>query len=346
MSLLQTPSALAAILARAEGPSAAYEPGTFPRHCIEPPELTLSRTYAPMGFPVEVHTNDAEVFPLLSRMWDHFEPSGAAPLRMDVHVLDGDGSTSCPPAAVYRLIQPLLVAMADGNNYSIVNLATSFTQVCIARSTLAYPMYAEWFLLGAPNACICTRLATPIHGACVSRNGHGVLLCGESGAGKSTLAYACARAGWTYTCDDATLIPNHETGRRVVGNCHQVRFRPSAAELFPEIMGRDVTPRAAGKPSIEIPTAELPQLQPAFHADIAHIVFLDRRDDARPSVEPYCVSAAREYFRSVLYGVPRMLAVQYEVLERMLTAPVHRLVYQHLDDAIVLLEQLVDWDRG
>jgi len=116
--------------------------------------------------------------------------------------------------------------------------------------------------------------------------------------------------------------------------------------LFPEIMGRDVTPRAAGKPSIEIPTAELPQLQPAFHADIAHIVFLDRRDDARPSVEPYCVSAAREYFRSVLYGVPRMLAVQYEVLERMLTAPVHRLVYQGLDDAIVLLEQLVDWDRG
>jgi len=43
----------------------------------------------------------------------------------------------------------------------------------------------------------------------------------------------------------------------------------------------------------------------------------------------------------VLYGLEETMAVQYEVLERMLTAPIHRLRYERLDDAIALLDQLV-----
>lgn len=346
MSLCLTPSLEAALPHAPVVGQAPGQPKRFPRHAIEPPELTLSRTYAPMGFPVEVHTNDASVLPLLARMWGRFEPSSTAPLRMEVHVLDDGGDAECPPAAVYRLIQPLLVAIADGNNYSIVNLANSHIQVCITRSTLAFPLYAEWFLLSAPLVCISTRLATPIHAACVSRKGHGVLLCGESGAGKSTLAYACARAGWTFTCDDATMIPHHKSGRQVIGNCHQVRFRPAAIQLFPEIGDREVTPRAAGKPSIEMPTAELPQVRCSFEAEIEHIVFLDRQTGRPPALEAYRTPVAREYFRSALYGLPETLAVQYEVLERLLTAPVHRLVYERLDDAVSLLEQLVDRAEG
>jgi hypothetical protein len=234
------------------------------------------------------------------------------------------------------------MAVADGDNYSIVDLDTLHTQVCIARSTLAYPLYAEWYLLSGPLACISTRFATPIHGACVSRHGRGLLLCGESGAGKSTLAYACARAGWTFTSDDATLIPHHESRHRVIGNCYQVRFRPTASDLFPEIAGRDITPRAAGKPSIEISTADLPGIETSFTADVHRIVFLHRQPCARPQLERFPVSSARQYLRDVLFGLPETLALQYEVIDRLLTAPVHRLVYERLDDAIGLLKQLVD----
>jgi hypothetical protein len=323
-------------------------PASFPRHSIEPPELTLARTYFPMGFAVAVRTNDAAVSPLLTRMWGRFAPftTHALRLRMDIHVVDHGGSSDCPPEATHRLIQPLLMAVADGSNYSITDLSTLRTQVCIAGSTLAYPLYAEWYLLSGPLACISTRLATPIHGACVSRRGRGLLLCGESGAGKSTLAYACARAGWTFTSDDATLIPHHESGRRVIGNCYQVRFRPTASDLFPEILGRDLTPRAAGKPSIEIPTADLPGIQTSFSADVQYIVFLHRQACARPQLERFPISEARQYLRDVLFGLPETLAIQYDVIERMLTAPVHRLVYERLDDAIALLERLVDQGEG
>jgi hypothetical protein len=325
-------------------PQSIVPPRSFPRHSIEPPELTLTRTYFPMGFAVKVRTNDAAVLAILDRMWERFAPTPTKtlPLRMDVHVVDHEGSADCPPAPVHRLILPLLMAVADGDNYSTVDLVTLHTQVCMARSTLAYPLYAEWYLLSGPLACIATRLATPIHGACVSRNGRGVLLCGESGAGKSTLAYACARAGWTFTSDDATMMPHHGIRRRVIGNCHQVRFRPTAADLFPEIVGKEITPRAAGKPSIEVPTTEFPKVHTSFSANVQQIVFLDRQPHQYAIVEPYPVSIARQYMRDVLYGLPETLAIQYEVIERMLTAPVHRIVYERLDDAIALLEQLVD----
>ena len=343
MSLSSPPATLTWHTAAAE--TAAVRPLRFPRHSIEPPELTLTRTFFPMGFPVEVRTNDAGVFPILDGMWGRFEPlhmGRCLPVRFDVHVVDGEAGLVCPPPPVYRMIRPLMMGVADGDNYSVVDLAASHAQVTLSRGALAHPLYAGWFLLGAPLSCICTRYVTPIHGACVSRGGRGVLLCGESGAGKSTLAYACARAGWTFTSDDATFLPHHESGRRVIGNCYQVRFRPTATELFPEIAGREITPRAAGKPSIEVPTAELPRIHTAFNASIEHLIFLHREPGARPSLEDFPVQEAREYLRAVLYGLDETLAVQYEVLERMLTAPIHRLRYERLDDAIALLEQLVD----
>lgn len=321
----------------------------FPRHAIEPPVLTLNRTYYPMGFPVEVRTNEAEIFSLLSHMWGRFEPFcpvQRTPLRFDVHVVEGEGGAECPPAPVHRLIRPLLMAVADGDNYSTVDLTTLRSQACLSRSTLRYPLYAEWFLLSAPLSCISTRLATPVHGACISRAGYGVLLCGESGAGKSTLAYACARAGWTFTSDDATFIPHPENGRRVIGNCHQVRLRPSAVELFPEIAGREVTPRAAGKPSIEIATDELPGVCTTFSTVVRRIVFLDRRPGVKPLIDSLPTPVARRFFRGVLFGLPETLAVQYEVLEHLLKVPVHRLRYERLEDAIALLGQLTDRSHG
>ena len=109
----------------------------------------------------------------------------------------------------------------------------------------------------------------------------GVLLCGDSGAGKSTLSYACARSGWTYVTDDCSFLLNSGTKRLVTGNCHQVRFRPSAAEFFPEVRGLEITPRAVGKPSIELPTAPMKHITLAQSAKVDFIVFLNRHTGRR-----------------------------------------------------------------
>lgn len=112
---------------------------------------------------------------------------------MTVHVVEGQ-STECPPGPTYRVMMPLMVIVADGDNYAIADLAQNKTQVTLSWAAVNHSQYARYFFLDS-TACqhISTRHTTPVHAGCVSLNGRGVLLLGDSGAGKSSLSYACAR---------------------------------------------------------------------------------------------------------------------------------------------------------
>jgi hypothetical protein len=142
--------------------------------------------------------------------------------------------------------------------------------------------------------------------------------------------------------DDASFLLNcnaHE--RTVMGNCHQVRFRPSAAELFPEVRELEITPRAAGKPSIEISTAEMLHMDCAERAKIDFIVFLNRRTRPAPALLPFRAEVARYYMRQVLYGTKESLAKQYEAIEHLLRAEIVELRYSDPDWAVDRLRMLV-----
>jgi len=170
-------------------------------------------------------------------------------------------------------------------------------------------------------------------------------LTGPSGAGKSSLSYACARAGWTYITDDASYLLHEGDGRTVTGNCHQVRFRPTAGKLFPEVEGLEITPRAAGKPSIEMPTASLPWMSRASTAHIDSLVFLNRRSGGAQGLAPYGKEVARSFMRQVLFGPAQSLAVQYGNVDRLLKAEVLELRYNDLDWAVQRLRALAEEGR-
>ena len=313
----------------------------FSKHDLEAPTLSLTRMFYPLGFPLEVRTNSNEALELMAELWGSFEKQhNTEPIQSDVHVVE-EGSAECPPAPVFRMMLPLVTAVADANNYSIVNLQQNSVQISISRATLQHRLYAKYFLLGAPGCCIATRFTTPVHAACVALDGRGILLCGDSGAGKSTLSYACARSGWTYICDDGFYLKNCGDGRLGIGNCHHVRFRPSAAELFPEVQGLDITPRAAGKPSIELSTAPMSHVTRAQSTHIDFIVFLNRRAGEMPELRPYRAEVARQWMRQGLYGLPESLSVQYRTIDRLLTAEVLELRYTDLDWAVDRLRTLV-----
>ena len=171
-----------------------------------------------------------------------------------------------------------------------------------------------------------------------------MLLCGDAGAGKSTLSYACARAGWTYVTDDGSNLLIGGTDRMVMGNCDKVRFRPSAAELFPELNGQELAPHPAGKPSVEIQTAKFPNMICARSAQADFIVFLNRCAEGPPELVPYPKDAARQYMRQ-LHAPPELLAAQYQTIERLLTLPILELRYSNLDWAIYRLQRLVQEGR-
>jgi hypothetical protein len=305
-------------------------------------ELPLTGIFYLHGFPVEVRTNSAEALEIAAEQWGMGEKQhDTEPVRVYMHVKEG-GSTDCPPPPKYRFTWPLLLTLADEDNFMIAELEHNYTQITVTSGAMGHkPFVGSLFLAAAPGPHLSVRHITPVHAACVAFDGRGVMLCGDSGAGKSTLSYACARAGWTYVCDDASYLLNSGTDRTVIGSCHQVRFRPSAADLFPELRGQDITPRLIGKPSIELPTTLFPNMLCAPSAQVDFMVFLNRRSGGAQELRPYRKDVARQALRQTLFGTPKSLAVSHATIERLLAIDVFELCYTELDWAIDRLERLV-----
>jgi hypothetical protein len=319
----------------------AGRPLDFTRHDVEGAELNHTETVYPYGFPTTVRTNAPEILTNFREMWGAFQKRfDTEPIRVDVHLVE-DGSAECPPPPTYRLMMPLMVTVADHHNYAIADLECSKTKCTISSAALRHKPYLRYFFLeGTAGQHVANRFTTPVHAGCVALNGHGVLLMGDSGAGKSSLSYACARAGWTFVSDDAGFLLNGGGERIIIGNCHQVRFRPTAAKLFPELADLKITPRVAGKPSIEVPTKSLPHMICAHSAQADFLVFLNRRAAGPPELVPYRRDVARYFMRQILYGPAQWRSAQYAAINQLLNAEVFEMRYTDLDWAVSRLEAL------
>jgi hypothetical protein len=326
----------------AEEHSALADPAEITPHPLEVPPAALRQTFYPMGFPVEVRTNAPQIFEQFAQSCRYFDKLfDVPPIVLEVHVVNSN-STGCPPPPNHRILPSSVVWFADADHYAFVDLAAGSARIVVSTAALRHPLYLRYFFLEAAALnLINSRHTTPVHAGCVALHGRGVLLCGVSGAGKSTLSYACARAGWAYVTDDAALLLNNRTDRVVIGNCHQVRFRPAAADLFPEIVGLPITPRAEGKPSIEVPTATLPIRRTARAAQVDAIVFLNRSAGGPPQLMPGSQEAARQSMRQVLFGPANLVGAQRFAIERLLTAEVFEFQYSALAPAIDRLERLM-----
>lgn len=307
-------------------------------------ELPLQAVFYPLGFAFEIITNSQAVLDAAGESWGHTEQRDSGPalqLRIGVTARISGNRPPCPPCPVVRGQQHLLSIVADAHNQAICDLKAGFAFGWLTEDALRHPAYVRYhFLEAVALVLIATSRATPIHAACISRYGRGMLLCGPSGAGKSTLAYACARSGWIFTSDDSSYLRHHADELRIVGNSHQLRFRPSAKDLFPELHGRGVTPRAEGKPSIEVPTAELPGIVTADEALVHNIVLLNRWPSARAELLSLPAEAAQQYFQQGLQLPDKIQQKQSEVLKSLSTAAVYELRYHDLQQAVDCLDLL------
>jgi hypothetical protein len=303
-------------------------------------DLPLRAVFYPLGFAFEITTNSQAVLDAAGQSWGHAKQRERVPmLRLRVGVTKGT-SQKCPPGPVVRCQQNLLSMVADAHNQAICDLNAGFAFAWLTEDAVRHSSYTRYhFLEAVALILISTSYATPIHAACVSRYGSGLLLCGDSGAGKSTLAYACARSGWLFTSDDSSYLKHNSHELRIAGNSHQLRFRPSARDLFPELQGRSVTPRAEGKPSIEVPTAELP-IVTADETLIHHIILLNRWPSAHAELVPLPREAASRYFEQYLPFPEKIQQAQSEALQTLCAADVYELRYHDLQQAVDCLDHL------
>jgi hypothetical protein len=310
-------------------------------------ELPLRRTFYPFGYPLVLETNSRDVIDAAEEGWGGFERMfNDEPARVCLGVTDTD-SESPLPASVIRAREHLMSIVADAENFMQCDFDRGFAFGWVTRSTAAdHPLLRYRFLVAGGATLGEQRALAPLHGALVMRNGSGVMLCGDSFAGKSTLAYACARAGWTYVSDDGTFLMRDRRDRYAIGDPHSVRFRTDAPELFPELADHLPTVRPNGKIAIEVRTRDL-SVATAAGCIVDHVVFLDRErhlEHPRPaSLHRYPESLAlEEWARHTVLGTEEVRAAQRACHKHLLSAGLWRMQYSHLEEAVALLERLVD----
>lgn len=305
--------------------------------------LPLRATFFPVGFAVEISTNAQEVLDAAEESWGaSHQRFDHPPLHYRVGVVD-QGTEQCPPAPVVRAQRHLVSFVADGYNHAFCDTREGFGYAWVNRGAISHRGYLRYHILESGIlTLIDTSRAISIHAGCVSRFGCGILICGDSGAGKSSLAYGCARERWVYTSDDASYLLLGSTEPNIIGEARQIRFRPSAKGLFRELHGRSLTPRAQGKPSIEVPLSDLPGIVAAEEARAHCAIFLNRQPGAVAELRPYSKEKAMEYFRasSSAFPVEAFNPSQIAPLDCLSSLKMYELHYSDLAQAVSQLDQL------
>ena len=304
-------------------------------------DLPYRQAFFPLGFSIEIITNDEDVLLACHESFGHVRaPLRKTSLAVRIGVFE-NAESACPPEPTRREFDHLFSLVSGADNQAILDLKALSSFAWLSRAAVENRMYFRtnflekmvYLLLGA-------QYVIDIHAACISRNSKGLLLCGDSGAGKSTLAYACARSGWTYTSDDTSYLINDIETPRVIGHCHRARFRPSARALFPELEGRPETPRIEGKPSIEIPITQLPVESTAPEVDVNSIVFLNRAIAGDTELIPLPAGAATQRLQRELFSAGEIRARHKTLLEKLWDVPTYELHYSDLAGAAGALESL------
>ncbi len=304
-------------------------------------DLPLRRTFYPLGFAVDILTNDPEVLQAADESFGHRRlRHGSGALEIRVGVTEG-GGRQCPPEPTRREYNHLYSLVADVENQALLDLRTGTNFVWLNGSALKNRLYFRHnFLEKVVYLLLGASVVTDLHAGCVGKNGKGILLCGDSGAGKTTLSYACARAGWTYTSDDTSYLINRSSVPRVIGHAHRVRFRPAAKGIFPELEHREITPRMEGKASIELPISDLPPINTSSEATVRSIVYLSRYTGAKAALIPLPEGTATERMGKELYSAGEIRTKHEKILEKLAGVPTFELQYCELDEAIEQLALL------
>lgn len=304
-------------------------------------ELAFCEVFYPLGYAVEVASNDEVVMEIARECFRHTRPLRSGPrLRVNIGVTEGV-SGECPRDPTRREHNHLYSLVADADNQALLDLNTLANFAWVTRAAVRNRLYFRYnFLEKMVYLLLGSSVVTDLHAACVGKNKRGILLCGDSGAGKSTLAYACARKGWTYTSDDTSYLINDSVIPRVIGHAHRVRFRPEARAFFPELERHPVTPRMEGKPSIEVSASELPVANTATEAVVHAIIYLNRYPSAVGRLVRLAEGVTVQRMKDELYSAGEVRARHGKMLERFATIPTYELHYSDLNDAIRQLEAL------
>lgn len=130
-----------------------------------------------------------------------------------------------PPPVQMQSGMDLLFGVIDAANYVVISPRQRRALIVASEDMLAFPYHLRYELIEFAVFVLAARCLglVPLHGACVGRDGRGLLLLGDSGAGKTTLALHGLLQGLDFLAEDAVFVQPESMLATAVSNYLHVK---------------------------------------------------------------------------------------------------------------------------
>src|ERR1700735_5164833 len=116
-------------------------------------ELPLQATYYPLGFPLEVATDNVEVLAAMRESWSGYLPRFVTPpIKVRILVRPGTGF-ELPPMPACIAQGNLMMNIANQENFSVTELARGFSFIRLTENAVMNRVYLRYFFLDSSALC-------------------------------------------------------------------------------------------------------------------------------------------------------------------------------------------------
>jgi len=163
----------------------------------------------------------------------------------------------------------------------------------------------------------------PLHSACLTSAGHGMLVAGLSGAGKSTLTIALAKEGFALVSDDWTYARREADDVSIYGLDVPVKLMPDTVAYFDELKTERLIRSMNGELAFEVDPLSKFGVQVSEQCEPDCIVFL-QRSMGETSITPLDQSLARLFYERSAELLPAGLSKASEDRQKIIEAVTKR----------------------
>jgi hypothetical protein len=207
-------------------------------------------SYTLCGVKVDVRATDDKVAAIIGSRLRSLRSSaeGAASIEFDIRGWDDTDHAAAPSGSgrpVYDATNGQLLYFDKADQLFIDYMSTARMLCepakgliqCAARDNDQGRVLATHLLFTIPlMEAMKRRERYPLHAACVTVRGRGLLIAGPSSAGKSTLSLALVKAGCGFVSDDTVFLQRERGGIRASGVSEKADVGDRAAAMFPELV--------------------------------------------------------------------------------------------------------------
>jgi hypothetical protein len=265
----------------------------------------VERTFSLAGAGCVLRTNCPSFAESIEQSTEKWQ--GNAVCELNVEVSAGDQSPR--GQAHFRGMHHVVVASFGAANVFVFDVRRCIVAAEVSQAVAADAEFWQRELLPIAAGVFGAAIGLlPLHSACLSRDGDGMLIVGESGAGKSTLAVALAQQNFDYISDDWTYCTVTEGVLIAHGTAARVKLLPNAARHFPLLSDHELHISMNGELAFEVCADEVFGARLRKRCMPRMLIFYCRTADPFSRFTPLDSAAARHYMERSVERLPTQLA--------------------------------------